>query len=801
MDDQGTTSNAPNGDDNNNNNNNITTSNSSSQVLKGLENSATTFLDWLPTWFEAVIALLREERRRTLTLFGSKLAPEIIAKVLNECFRPILPSFKSRLAIIYSPKIQDMDPAVSKSNHFIKNNKSTTNGSLESICNAYQATLQFLSVAYEQMVEMESSSNTNINMELTIHSSKNTQNHKSQKNSSNHMNKTIPSPSPTLTSMQLFLTIRSIFSIIVSPFTPYQSNYAILESKHSLLSSQLIARDVQNAVTVRVTSVSVVEESIERLGTLAPFIFSIAQGAMARFELLNCGYEAHKALSSIDSLLSMHISEISSAIHTLSATISASFATGPFKHNQNHNHNNNLDEQLVQVTLELLKVAGSFRHELNSFEDRTRDRLRLLSGLMGAAIEMDRSFALECKTPRQDHLCTSNISPGSISTLLLPDSLSTVELQALLAKDVCTRGKVMDADCSDKEDKEEDDGEGTHDICKAAFLDSSTKLTNSQSVSTLLQLTDIIESDPKLSIDLYPKASMAFSLMKKACHTIVFEVCATIPLKNLSEMSNLTVWRQTSATGGTGSGVGIEEIHADDSYGMLPQSYITLVGEDILALVQALEPFASNHDALQLAQSVMDDVEEVAIQPWKDFANACNCDRHEEYGDKLQQEEKETIILEASGRSPSSSSQLFALLMDGKAIIPHVLNDNDPILDDDTEDASGSDSAGFCNQWLNVVCTAVTGRLLERIMRIHHLSPKGSEHLVVDMNYLINVLTALGVSGHPHPLLSHMAKIMKMDDETLQNRIMNHEKDSLDKMATVVYNAELRVLLMRGITI
>lgn len=39
------------------------------------------FVEWLPTWYEAVLLLLSEEQRRALTVFGPELASEIMAKV------------------------------------------------------------------------------------------------------------------------------------------------------------------------------------------------------------------------------------------------------------------------------------------------------------------------------------------------------------------------------------------------------------------------------------------------------------------------------------------------------------------------------------------------------------------------------------------------------------------------------------------------------------------------------------------------------------------------------------------------
>eukprot|EP00957_Ditylum_brightwellii_P022443 1693499-Ditylum_brightwellii.AAC.1 len=71
-------------------------------------------------------------------------------------------------------------------------------------------------------------------------------------------------------------------------------------------------------------------------------------------------------------------------------------------------------------------------------------------------------------------------------------------------------------------------------------------------------------------------------------------------------MSSLPVWGEEGESG-----------DAIESYGILPQQYITQVGEHVLALVQALEPFASSADALSLANEVMSGVHAVAIQPWR----------------------------------------------------------------------------------------------------------------------------------------------------------------------------------------
>jgi hypothetical protein len=125
-------------------------------------------------------------------------------------------------------------------------------------------------------------------------------------------------------------------------------------------------------------------------------------------------------------------------------------------------------------------------------------------------------------------------------------------------------------------------------------------------------------------------------------------------------------------------------------------------------------------------------------------------------------------------------------------------------LDGEDEDEEGDEmdaatklSAAFCNKWLDVVGLAVTGRLLEKVLRIPKLTPKGCEHLSVDLNYLVNVLAALGVSGHPHPLVSHVAELATMEEGELQAKIQS--RDQSVPVEAAVRFIEQRVALMRGI--
>lgn len=219
----------------------------------------------------------------------------------------------------------------------------------------------------------------------------------------------------------------------------------------------------------------------------------------------------------------------------------------------------------------------------------------------------------------------------------------------------------------------------------------------------------------------------------------------------------------------------------ETSYGTLPQSYITHVGEHMLALVQALEPFASDPEALRLTTLVMDGLQEAAVQPWREFISASHCAQIDPLDNEI------TSIL-------MNKSSLEDIIDISSGV-------DDPNMSEDYSPEEEGGSAEFCNKWLDVVCCAVTGRLLERILRIPRLaSAQACEQLSADVDYLVNVFSALGVRGHPHPLLKYFTKLCIMDAEEWKLAIESRTSEPHD-VSFVVKAAEIRLAAIRGISI
>lgn len=496
----------------------------------------------------------------------------------------------------------------------------------------------------------------------------------------------------------LYNKLTSIFQKIVSPFSAYQQSLPKLEADYLGSKTQLIAKDVSSSVTaVSASNLNTLQNAIDRLVELSDAAFPLAEGALSRFEVLRGGYGPTNALSRVDSVLAEHASELALAVNTLSAAMMADEQLLA----------SNFDEPQVLCTLEVLKVAGTFRRGLSSMDQKTRERLVLLSERMESHASREKALELAATTS---------------STFTLPDSLSAVEIDSFLTKIACG---------------------------------SSPDENLSSSASVIKQLET-------QGAALFAKADEATRTLAASCQTFVLNVCSSVPRVQLAEMANMTSWQE-------------RDTNDAFSYGAVPQSYITQVGEHILALVQAFDPFTSDHVGLNLANEVMSDLRDIALAPWRDFVSATGA---------------------------VGSDALARDLMEGKKLAGFTLTSSDtPVVEDcDPEDEERDEAeaarAAFCDAWLDVVGLSITGRLLQRVMMIPSLSSKGCEHVSADLKYLFNVLAALCIAGHPHPLIGHIAEVSVLDTAVLTQQAASRDRN--DRIGDFLAVLEERLVRLRS---
>ena len=207
--------------------------------------NAKQFIEFLPMFYEAVLELLSKERNQSRLVFGAKLSPSIVAQVLMECFKPIVNSFEKRLGSLCPAPGKGYSSAVGGG---AGSRGGSGVGGMEAIAAAYESTIQFLSLAYDQMEAWDGS-----------------------KDSADAKGVDSSSSDPTSDkSNQALQTIRQAFILIASPFLPYQRALAEAERDPMGEAASMVAKDVRSVVSF--------EDAAERLGGLAPFMFPLAEG-------------------------------------------------------------------------------------------------------------------------------------------------------------------------------------------------------------------------------------------------------------------------------------------------------------------------------------------------------------------------------------------------------------------------------------------------------------------------------------------------------------------------------------------
>ncbi|KAL7578598.1 hypothetical protein ACA910_009749 [Epithemia clementina (nom. ined.)] len=712
------------------------------------------FVEWLPTWFESVLQLLQEERRQASSVFGAAsphVVPTILALVLQETFRPLLPSFASRLSTVASSSTSTSSNVAHLTN-------------LNLICHLYKATLQFLAMAYETIAACwldwaETSMNTSSHHHHHHHSE------------SARVSTESSSSTRIQNGISMYQKIMSICKQIVSPFSKYQMALPQLEQKNIQLEySGTFTRLVQECLPFskqqqqqqqnrgNVLDLDDLSKATDGLLVVARdhLVQQSGQEVLGRFEFLQGGYHALKILDTMDQGTQQRIQFLVTNLARLGQSAL-------------NNHNNNTgsssgdsswDEEHVLAALQVLKIAATCQSLVSQLKQHIQQRFHALAEQISRVVTREKEIILE-QLRSQKHQSLQELRYGgratgvSSTTFVLPDSLSPVEINAYLClylfapkNDTSATAATQAAEAALSVLQRLGGSDGT--------LSASTGTGSTTTAALMAQTTTSVAQ------------------LASACHKVVFQVCFSVPQKQLQSMAALPTWKKKDAAR---DDAGEDADAVTDSYGILPQSYITQVGEHMLALVQALEPFALDPEALDMANKVMHNIRQVAEQPWSDFVLATG------------------MSLESS---PESKAALVQQLMNGKEIkefaainndgdIKDVENEKDDDEDDGDEREDGDESdqkvTAFCNAWLDVIGLAVTGRLVERILNIPQLTAKGCEHLKADLDYLQNVLVALGVAGHPHPLLDHVSQVISMDLGSLQERIQRLNHDNKKKMS------------------
>ena len=194
------------------------------------------------------------------------------------------------------------------------------------------------------------------------------------------------------------------------------------------------------------------------------------------------------------------------------------------------------------------------------------------------------------------------------------------------------------------------------------------------------------------SSHLFPSAAALFDSFISALHNLIYDVMFVRIGARLGNLHEWPVWSST----GQGKDLRVSSIPLP-SFSLQPSDYMIQVGEHLLTLVQQLEPFVKGDD---------DDEQ--------DGAN--NASGGE--GTRLS-------MASSSPFGPSTPASTSALPSAHPA--PPSYLESDALY------------------WLNLLCKGTFKSLLGSFAQINVLSERGAKQLATDLEYLVNVLSALGL--------------------------------------------------------
>lgn len=227
--------------------------------------------------------------------------------------------------------------------------------------------------------------------------------------------------------------------------------------------------------------------------------------------------------------------------------------------------------------------------------------------------------------------------------------------------------------------------------------------------SDTVKLYKII-NDPNLSFQILSTAYKQLKQTAESSTILLYELCTNNLIDDIKKVSDLPIWKE-------------DESIVNESY-LLPSTYITSIGENILQIFQKLEPLDSD-------KPIKDNYfNNINLQLWKEIGGAIGINRN--YVPQFKEIKEEE-------------------------------NENTEENVEETQTRS--------MQWIIVICKGLLGHLILQIANIKSIKPKGKKQLCTDISYVKNIFSALGLEIDP--IFNILTKILNKSYEELKNHIQN----------------------------
>lgn len=276
-------------------------------------------------------------------------------------------------------------------------------------------------------------------------------------------------------------------------------------------------------------------------------------------------------------------------------------------------------------------------------------------------------------------------------------------------------------------------------------------------MSSISMITEEESEQTTTQIRFLGPAHQALTSFTLACQSIVFDVVLKPVTANFDKIAEMTdVWTANSEEDGYEArpADGIELPH----FSQAPSEYMTRVGEQLLILPQQFEVYADD-EALAF---MIDKLPYIS----KDYAPAADQDA------ASQDETLDQVNVEfGHGVNTAEDAENVGSVYSDQT--------NAPISSvSETTVAPQEDllAEEILQKWTLAICHGTMHSLVDHIRdNIHALSPQGSMQLRVDIEYFVNVLSALDV--RPSPTIIHLHMLLGLKDADLSERLREGKED------------------------
>jgi hypothetical protein len=569
------------------------------------------------------------------------------------------------------------------------------------------------------------------------------------------------------------VSVEKFMKASVAPFIEFQRRLGLLEKEH--LNSKL-----ESYVAPIQTFGDMAQEDnlvryIECMHAAVSSVVGEGKQSIIRILTFSGGTQTAATCDGLKSLFSSTIEKFSSSIEALRKVSGVeALTTKPRKAHKNKDNKkgeNSANQPEVEPpptfewrclhsALRVLAIAGRWQRGMIEFENYAVGTLRPLYPLL---------------FPSQ-HGTSLSLQHGSNETT---SSLSKLVLEAFKGLKVSSDDISMQNLALSLSRKYLLVDEGQSKELRALLLGlPQTNLLSSHpsSSSSSSSIKDAVQSQP-LTASSFNGALFVYSLREAlnfsaTCRQLVFDVTMRNIRSSLDQIPKLDAWCGKTSP----------------AYSIQPSAHVTRVGEHLLSLYQELEMFARDETAR--TDVAVNDLSPLTEVDWKKLSTLL----------PLTEAETSSLTDLASARSIKGIALQGGGDGDG--------DDNDDDDDDDAGDEGGEGEeedeeekavAAFCNEWLLVAVRSTYAIFISKLLAIPKVDECGLSQLSADLDYLLNVTSALGLDKHA--LADHMSQLFKLSREQFSESLNRKRPRSCGAQGGVVRKIETQFAGVRGVAV